>query len=151
MNDSNIRTEITDEQRQFDESERARQEKADLEISEAGDFDNSDERLRGDLAFHGAGGYASLGPSSSGLVGGQITVRHAFFATAPSSGLAWGLELRGTALGLAATWFTVIGGVAVAVTFSWAEILRGLGLALRFVLGMSLLFEFVVAAGTALP
>lgn len=60
--------------------------------------------------------------------------------------LAWSFYPGATALGLAATWFTVIGGVAVAVTFSWAEILRALGLAMRLVLGMSLLFEFVVAA-----
>ncbi len=60
--------------------------------------------------------------------------------------LAWSFYPGATALGLAATWSTVVGGVAVAVTFSWAEILRGLGLALRFVLGLSLVFEFVVAA-----
>jgi exopolysaccharide production protein ExoQ len=69
----------------------------------------------------------------------------AFLALATLS-LVWSFYPGATALGLAATWFTVIGGVAVAVTFSWAEVLRGLGLALRFVLGMSLLFEFVVAA-----
>ena len=69
----------------------------------------------------------------------------AFLALAVFS-LVWSFYPGATALGLAATWCTVIGGVAVAVTFSWAEILRGLGLALRFVLGMSLLFEFVVAA-----
>ncbi|MGV8896765.1 MAG: O-antigen ligase family protein [Rhodoglobus sp.] len=60
--------------------------------------------------------------------------------------LVWSHYPGATALGLAATWCTVIGGVAVAVTFNWAEILRGLGLALKFVLGMSLLFEVVVAA-----
>ena len=60
--------------------------------------------------------------------------------------LIWSFYPGATALGLAATWCTAIGGIAVAVTFSWAEILRCLGLALKFVLGMSLLFEFVVAA-----
>ena len=60
--------------------------------------------------------------------------------------LVWSFYPGATALGLAATWCTVIGGVAVAVAFSWDEILRGVGLALRLVLGMSLLFEFVVAA-----
>ena len=69
----------------------------------------------------------------------------AFLALATLS-LVWSFYPGATALGLAATWCTVIAGVAVAVTFSWAEILRGLALALRFVLGMSLLFEFVVAA-----
>ena len=65
--------------------------------------------------------------------------------------LMWSYYPGATALGLAATWCTVAVGAAVAVTFSWAEILRGLGLALRFVLGMSLLFEFVVAAFIGRP
>jgi exopolysaccharide production protein ExoQ len=60
--------------------------------------------------------------------------------------LLWSFYPGPTALGVAATWCTVVGGIAVAVTFSWAEILRGFALALKLVLGMSLLFEFVVAA-----
>ena len=60
--------------------------------------------------------------------------------------LVWSFYPGATALGIAATWCTVIGGIAVAVTFSWAEILRGFSLALRIVLGLSIVFEFVVAA-----
>ena len=60
--------------------------------------------------------------------------------------LVWSFYPGATALGIAATWCTVTGGIAVAVTFSWAEILRGFALALKFVLGLSLAFEFVVAA-----
>ena len=78
-------------------------------------------------------------------VGGLPYPLIAFLALTVLS-LVWSYYPGATALGLAATWCTVVGGIAVAVIFSWAEILRGLGLALRFVLGMSLLFEFVVAA-----
>ena len=78
-------------------------------------------------------------------VGGLPYPLIAFLALTVLS-LIWSFYPGATALGLAATWSTVIGGVAVAVIFSWGEILRGLGLALKLVLGMSLLFEFVVAA-----
>lgn len=60
--------------------------------------------------------------------------------------LVWSFYPGATALGIAATWCTTIGAIAVAVTFSWAEILSGFALALKFVLGLSLVFEFVVAA-----
>ena len=59
--------------------------------------------------------------------------------------IAWSFYPGATALGAATTLFTVAAAVSVAVTYSWSEILRGLGLALRFVLGLSLLFELFVA------
>ena len=59
--------------------------------------------------------------------------------------IAWSFYPGASALGVTTTWLTVVTGVAVAVTYSWAEILRALGVALRFVLGLSLLFELVVS------
>ncbi|MCU1580522.1 MAG: O-antigen ligase protein [Rhodoglobus sp.] len=69
----------------------------------------------------------------------------AFIALAMLS-IAWSFYPGASALGVTATLLTAIGAVAVAVTYSWAEILRCLGLALKFVLGLSLVFEFVVSA-----
>ncbi|MCU1441466.1 MAG: O-antigen ligase protein [Rhodoglobus sp.] len=66
----------------------------------------------------------------------------------------WSFYPAATALGIAATLITTIVGAALAVTYSWREILRCLGLALRLVLGLSLLFELVVAVfvrGPVLP
>jgi exopolysaccharide production protein ExoQ len=66
----------------------------------------------------------------------------------------WSFYPGATALGLAATWLTTAVAAAVAVTYSWRELLRGLGIALRLILGLSLVFEFIVAAfvrGPVLP
>lgn len=57
----------------------------------------------------------------------------------------WSFYPGATALGLLATWMTTITALAVAITFSWAEILRALGIALRIILGLSIVFELVVA------
>ena len=59
--------------------------------------------------------------------------------------IAWSFYPGASALGVASTWLTVAGAVAVAITYAWAEILRGLGTALRLILGLSLVFEFVVS------
>src|SRR6185312_1173106 len=48
-------------------------------------------------------------------------------------------------LGLFTTWLIVAVGVAVPVTYTWAEIVRALGTMLRWVLGLSLVFELVVS------
>ena len=60
--------------------------------------------------------------------------------------IAWSFYPAATGLGIAATLITTTVGTAIAVTYSWRDLLRCLGLALRLVLGLSLLFEFVVAA-----
>ena len=73
------------------------------------------------------------------------------FAALAALSIAWSFYPGASALGVAATLLTMAGGIAVAVTYSWAEILRGLGLALRLVLGLSLLFEFVVSAFVRQP
>jgi len=60
--------------------------------------------------------------------------------------IAWSFYPGASALGVATTWGTIVIGAALAVAYSWNEILAALGTALRFILGLSLLFEFVVAA-----
>jgi len=68
----------------------------------------------------------------------------AFLAFATVS-IFWSFYPASTALGLLSTWLIVFSALAVAVTFSWAEILRGFGLVLRWILGLSLLFELFVS------
>ena len=68
-----------------------------------------------------------------------------FLALATIS-IAWSYYRGATALGLLITWMATIIGFSVAVSFSWPQILRALGIAFRVILGLSLVFEFVVAA-----
>ncbi|GAA3735626.1 hypothetical protein GCM10022239_09570 [Leifsonia bigeumensis] len=77
-------------------------------------------------------------------VGGMPLPLLTFLALAMAS-IFWSHYPGATALGLFTTWIIVINAVALAVTFTWAELLRGLGLVLRFVLGVSLLFELFVS------
>ena len=69
----------------------------------------------------------------------------AFLGLATAS-IAWSHYPGASALGTFTTWGTVVIAVAAAVTFSWTELLRALGYALRLILGLSLVFEFVVSA-----
>src|SRR5690606_169438 len=73
------------------------------------------------------------------------------FLTLATVSLAWSFYPGSTALGLLATWMTVTAAVAVAVVFSWDELLRALGIALRFILGLSMLFELVVSVFVRQP
>lgn len=57
----------------------------------------------------------------------------------------WSHYPAATALGLSTTWIIVINAAGLAVTLTWTEILRPLGIVLRFVLGLSLLFELFVS------
>jgi O-antigen ligase len=57
----------------------------------------------------------------------------------------WSFYPGATALGLLTTWMTVIVAVSLAVSVSWPGLLRALGLALRYIIGLSLVFEIVVA------
>jgi exopolysaccharide production protein ExoQ len=57
----------------------------------------------------------------------------------------WSFYPGATLLGLLTTWMTVITAVSLAASVSWPELLRALGIALRLILGLSLLFEVVVA------
>ena len=69
----------------------------------------------------------------------------AFLALATLS-ILWSFYPGATAIGALSTWVTVVIGVAVAVWFSWDELLRALGHAMRWLLGLSFLFEFIVSA-----
>jgi hypothetical protein len=63
----------------------------------------------------------------------------------------WSFYPGATALGVAASVVTITAALAVSVAYSWRHILRGLGIALRLILGLSLLFEFVVAVFVRAP
>ena len=68
----------------------------------------------------------------------------AFFVLTVAS-LAWSFYPGATALGIVATWMTVAGAFAIAICFPWPEIVFLLSRALRIILGLSLVFELVVA------
>jgi hypothetical protein len=57
----------------------------------------------------------------------------------------WSHYPGATALGLVTTWIIVINALALAICFSWEELLRALGIVLRWVIGLSLLFELFVS------
>ncbi|SDS28932.1 O-antigen ligase family protein [Microterricola viridarii] len=68
--------------------------------------------------------------------------------------LAWSFYPGATAVGLAAQLAATVPALLLGLCLSWAEFLRALGAALRWLLGLSLLFEFIVAAwvgGPVLP
>ncbi|HEV7567541.1 MAG TPA: O-antigen ligase family protein, partial [Microbacteriaceae bacterium] len=60
--------------------------------------------------------------------------------------IAWSFYPGATALGVLVQWCTTLVALFLALCLSWEELLRALGSALRWILGLSLLFEFVVAA-----
>lgn len=68
----------------------------------------------------------------------------AFLALATVS-IFWSHYPGATALGLLTTWMIAVNALALAVTFTWAELLRVLGMVLRFVIGVSLVFELFVS------
>ncbi len=67
-----------------------------------------------------------------------------FLALATVS-IAWSYYRGATALGLLVTWMTTLLAFSISVSFSWPQILRALGIAFRLILGLSLVFELVVA------
>jgi exopolysaccharide production protein ExoQ len=75
----------------------------------------------------------------------SVPIPLAVFLALATLSIAWSFYPGATAIGLVTTWLTTIVAAAIAVTFTWDEFLRGLALALRFVLGLSLLFELFVA------
>jgi exopolysaccharide production protein ExoQ len=58
--------------------------------------------------------------------------------------LAWSFYPGASAIGIVLLWATTLGGLFIALALTWAELLRALSVALRWVLGLSLLFELVV-------
>jgi exopolysaccharide production protein ExoQ len=67
------------------------------------------------------------------------------FAVLATLSLAWSHYPGATALGLLTTWMTLILASGLAAIVDWSEFLRTLSVALRFIIGLSLLFELVVA------
>jgi exopolysaccharide production protein ExoQ len=60
--------------------------------------------------------------------------------------VAWSAYPQWTLVGSATTILTAVVGLALAITLDREELLRALGTAIRWILGLSLLFEFIVAA-----
>lgn len=60
--------------------------------------------------------------------------------------LAWSHYPAPTAIGAALTVLTALTGITMARTLTLAQVLRALGVALRWIIGLSLLFELFVAA-----
>jgi hypothetical protein len=67
------------------------------------------------------------------------------FAVLATVSLAWSHYPGATALGLLTTWMTLILATGLAAILDWSELVRTLSVALRFIIGLSLLFELVVA------
>ncbi|MGL4340617.1 MAG: O-antigen ligase family protein [Rhodoglobus sp.] len=76
---------------------------------------------------------------------GQLPYPLIAFLVMASLSAVWSFYPGATALGLTATWAATLCAVAVAVSYSWVEILRGLIGALKWILGLSLVFEFMVS------
>ncbi|WP_166791721.1 O-antigen ligase family protein [Cryobacterium frigoriphilum] len=65
--------------------------------------------------------------------------------------IAWSAYPAAAALGVTLQWITTIAAVFLALTLTWAELLRTLSSALRWVLGLSIVFELFVAAVIQAP
>ena len=59
--------------------------------------------------------------------------------------IAWSFYPGWSALGVGLQWVTTIAALFIALTLSWQEFLRVFGAALRWALGLSLVFELIVA------
>ena len=59
--------------------------------------------------------------------------------------ITWSYYPSVSAIGIALQLFTTAGALFIALILTWAELLRTLGAALRWLLGLSLLFEVIVA------
>lgn len=76
---------------------------------------------------------------------GGIPLPLLLFLALATVSIFWSQYPAATALGLTTTWLIAVNAVALAITLTWAEVLRALGIVLRFVLGLSLLFELFVS------
>ncbi|WP_022884990.1 O-antigen ligase family protein [Glaciibacter superstes] len=65
--------------------------------------------------------------------------------------IAWSFYPGASAIGITLQWATTIAALFIALTLTWEQLLRTLGAALRWVLGLSLLFELIVAAFVRAP
>jgi exopolysaccharide production protein ExoQ len=75
----------------------------------------------------------------------------ALFLLLVTASIAWSFYPGASALGVLTTWMSLAVAVSIAVNYSWREILRAMGLAFRLILGLSLVFEFVVSAFIGKP
>ena len=76
---------------------------------------------------------------------GSLPIPLVAFLVIATASIAWSFYPGASALGVVTTWLTTVVAAAIATTYTWQEVLRGLAIALRFVLGLSLLFELIVA------
>lgn len=69
----------------------------------------------------------------------------ALFLALATVSIAWSDYRGATALGIIAQYATTVAALFLALCLSWAELLRALGTALRWVIGLSFLFELIVS------
>ena len=69
----------------------------------------------------------------------------AAFMLVATVSLAWSAYPGASAIGITLQWITTITALFLALCLTWTELLRTLAVALRWILGLSLLFEVVVA------
>jgi O-antigen ligase len=75
----------------------------------------------------------------------------AAFLVLATLSIAWSFYPGASALGVLAQWVTTAGAVFLALCLDWPGLLRSLANAFRWILALSLLFEFVVAAFVRRP
>jgi O-antigen ligase len=76
----------------------------------------------------------------------RLPVTLALFLLYATLSIAWSDYPGASALGVALQWCTTLVAVFLALCLEWPQFLRALSHAFRWILGLSLLFEFVVAA-----
>ncbi|WP_345763840.1 O-antigen ligase family protein [Diaminobutyricibacter sp. McL0608] len=76
----------------------------------------------------------------------KLPVTLGLFLLLATLSIAWSYYPGASALGVALQWCTTIVALFLALCLEWPELLRALSHAFRWILGLSLLFEFVVAA-----
>ena len=59
--------------------------------------------------------------------------------------VAWSAYPGASAIGIALQWLTTLAALFIAVCLTWTELVRTLAVALRWILGLSIAFEFIVA------
>ncbi|UYN82557.1 MAG: O-antigen ligase family protein [Microcella sp.] len=81
----------------------------------------------------------------------RVPIALATFVAIVTLSIGWSAYPLSTALGVAATVATVFVAIVMAHTVELSQLVRALGVALRWILGLSLVFEFVVAAFIGRP
>jgi O-antigen ligase len=76
----------------------------------------------------------------------RLPVTLALFLLLATLSIAWSDYPGASAIGVALQWCTTAAALFLALCLEWPQLLRALSHAFRWILGLSLLFEFVVAA-----